>query len=142
MTDAYRRCASTGHKKNIAMALFLVRLSIIGIEELHSSKELFIFSLWSVLYVCARMVSFLGDRKIEMKKPCIFPFIMQKLVSLIKNRIWKESARRLSKTMTFFYCFKNDQRRLLFFKEQQLCVVGDNNFYLGEKKKYLGHRFI
>jgi len=88
------------------------------------------------------MVSFWGDRKIEMKKPCIFPFIMQKLVSLIKNRIWKENARRLSKNNDFFYCFKNDKRRLLFFKEQHLCVVGDNNFYLGEKKKYLGHRFI
>ena len=72
----------TGHKKNIAMALILGRLSIIGVEELHSSKELSLFPLWSVLYVCARMVSFWGDRKIEMKKPCIFPFIMQKLVSL------------------------------------------------------------
>ena len=88
------------------MALFLGRLSIIGIEELHSSKELFFFSLWSVLYVCARMVSFFGDQKIEMKKPCIFPFIMQKLLSLIKNRIWKENARRLSKNNDCtFYCF-------------------------------------
>ena len=92
------------------------------------------------------MVSFFGDQKIEMKKPCIFPFIMQKLVSLIKNRIWKENARRLSKNNDCtFYCLLLKMTKegcCLFFKEQHLCVIGDNNFYLGEKKKYLGHRFI
>jgi len=88
------------------------------------------------------MVSFWGDRKIEMKKPCIFPFIMQKLVSLIKNRIWKENARRLSKNNDFSNALKMTKEGCCFFKEQHLCVVGDNNFYLGEKKKYLGHRFI
>jgi len=68
------------------MALFLGRLSIIGIRRTSFFEGTLFFSLWSVLYVCARMVSFWGDRKIEMKKPCIFPFIMQKLVSLIKKQ--------------------------------------------------------
>ena len=87
------------------MALFLGRLSIIGIEELHSSKELFFH--YGLFCMCVQEWSlFFGDQKIEMKKPCIFPFIMQKLLSLIKNRIWKENARRLSKNNDCtFYCF-------------------------------------